>query len=119
MAAVAAVVWGVAYQLNGRWWDWLVFDLAGLDRSTRVGESVHFFFFDVTKIALLLSGVIFAVTILRSFMSVERTRALSWKDPFRVRRVAPETEVATTPRLRSSWRYSSTTFPSRWARGSL
>jgi uncharacterized membrane protein YraQ (UPF0718 family) len=76
MAAVAAVVWGGAYQLNGRWWDWLVFDLAGLDSSTRVGESVHFFFFDVTKIALLLSGVIFAVTILRSFMSVERTRAL-------------------------------------------
>ncbi len=37
---------------------------------------MHFFFYDVTKIALLLTGVIFVVTILRSFMSVERTRAV-------------------------------------------
>ena len=44
--------------------------------DSRLGESVHFFFYDVTKIALLLTGIIFVVTILRSFMSVERTRAL-------------------------------------------
>ena len=37
---------------------------------------MHFFFYDLGKISLLLSGVIFVVTILRSFMSVERTRAL-------------------------------------------
>ena len=37
---------------------------------------MHFFFYDTTKIALLLTGVIFVVTVLRSFMSIERTRAL-------------------------------------------
>jgi len=73
---VAAVVWASAYQLNLRWWNWVIYSAVGLRRGTRVADSVHFFFFDVTKIALLLTGVIFVVTVLRSFMSVERTRAL-------------------------------------------
>jgi uncharacterized membrane protein YraQ (UPF0718 family) len=37
---------------------------------------VHFFFYDTVKITLLLVGIIFVVTVLRSFMSIERTRAL-------------------------------------------
>lgn len=76
LLGIAAVVWVTAYQLNLRWWNWVVYSVAGLRRGTRVGDSVHFFFFDVTKIALLLTGIIFVVTVLRSFMSVERTRAL-------------------------------------------
>ncbi len=76
LLAGAAVGWGVLYWLNLPWWDWLVYDMVGLERETRLAESVHFFFYDVTKIALLLTGVIFVVTVLRSFMSVERTRAL-------------------------------------------
>jgi hypothetical protein len=74
--ALATVVWWFLYSRNRPFWNWAVFDVAGLDEATRLGESVHFFLYDVTKIALLLSGVIFLVTILRSFMSVERTRAL-------------------------------------------
>ena len=72
----AVVVWVMLYRFNLRFWDWALYDVVGLDSSTRLAGSVHFFFYDVTKITLLLSGVIFAVTILRSFMSVERTRAL-------------------------------------------
>lgn len=74
--AAAAVVWVVLYQLNLGFWNWFVFDLVGLDAESRLGGSVHFFFYDVSKITLLLVGVIFIVTVLRSFMSVERTRAL-------------------------------------------
>jgi uncharacterized membrane protein YraQ (UPF0718 family) len=74
--AAAAVVWWFLYSRNRPFWDWAVFDTIGLEETSRLGGSVHFFFYDITKIALLLSGVIFAVTILRSFMSVERTRAL-------------------------------------------
>ena len=72
----AVVLWVTLYQLNLRWWNWIVFDVLAFDPASKVGSSVHFFFYDVTKIALLLVGVIFVVTILRSFMSVERTRAL-------------------------------------------
>ncbi len=76
LLAGAAVLWIVAYRVNLRWWDWVVYDVAGLDPDTRLGSAVHFFLYDTTKIALLLTGVIFVVTIARSFMSVERTRAL-------------------------------------------
>lgn len=72
----AAVVWWVLYHWNRPFWNWAVFDTLGLDADSHWGEAVHFFFYDVTKIALLLSGVIFVVTVVRSFMSVERTRAL-------------------------------------------
>ena len=57
-------------------WDWLLGSVAGLDLNARVGSSVRFFFYDTSKILLLLAGIVFAVAVLRSFMSVERTRAL-------------------------------------------
>ena len=72
----AAFVWFVLYRLNEPFWEWLLYDTIGLDADTRLAESAHFFFYDVTKIALLLTSVIFVVRVLRSFMSVERTRAL-------------------------------------------
>ena len=74
--AAGAVIWWSLYHWNRAFWDWVIFDVAGLEQGTRLGESVHFFFYDVSKIALLLTGVIYVVTILRSFMSVERTRAM-------------------------------------------
>jgi uncharacterized membrane protein YraQ (UPF0718 family) len=76
VVAAAVAVWFALYALNGRFWDWLLFRVAGLDHATRLGSGVQFFVTDTVKIVLLLAGVIFVVTILRSFMSVERTRAL-------------------------------------------
>ena len=76
MLVAAAVVWFVLYQANLPFWDWVVYDAAGLEAEQRLGGAVHFFLYDTTKIVLLLTGVIFVVTVLRSFMSVERTRAL-------------------------------------------
>jgi uncharacterized membrane protein YraQ (UPF0718 family) len=74
--ALAAVAWWALYHWNRPFWNWVMFDVVGLRADSRLGESVHFFFYDISKIALLLAGVIYGVTILRSFMSVERTRAL-------------------------------------------
>ncbi len=72
----AAAVWFAAYAANRPLWDWLLGDVARLDLGSRVGSGVHFFLYDTVKIGLLLTGIIFVVTVLRSFMSVERTRAL-------------------------------------------
>ncbi len=72
----AALAWLALYQVNLPFWNWVVFDIAGLDPASRLGSGVHFFFYDSVKIGLLLVGIIFAVTVLRSFMSVERTRAM-------------------------------------------
>ena len=72
----AAVAWFGLYAVNLPFWDWLVFDVVGLATESRLGSGVHFFLYDSVKILLLLAGIIFLVTVLRSFMSVERTRAL-------------------------------------------
>jgi uncharacterized membrane protein YraQ (UPF0718 family) len=74
--AGAAAVWVFAYWVNGWLWDWVFYDVVGMAPEARVTETLHFFFYDTVKIALLLAAIIFVVTILRSFMSIERTRAL-------------------------------------------
>lgn len=71
-----AAAWAVAYWVNGWLWDLVFHDLLAMPPAARLTESLHFFFYDTVKIALLLSGIIFVVTILRSYMSIERTRAL-------------------------------------------
>ena len=69
-------MWWLLYRVNGPFWDWVVFRAGGLERDGRLGETIRFFVFDTTKILLLLCAIIFIVTVLRSFMSLERTRAL-------------------------------------------
>ncbi len=76
IVSMAALAWLLLYRVNGPLWSWLLFDAIRLDADSRLGETIRFFVFDTTKILLLLSGIIFVVTILRSFMSVDRTRAL-------------------------------------------
>ncbi len=75
IAKVAAAFVAV-YFVNAQIWDWLLYSAIHLDATQRWVEVVHFFLADTTKIALLISGITFAVTILRSFMTIERTRAL-------------------------------------------
>jgi uncharacterized membrane protein YraQ (UPF0718 family) len=72
----AAFVWWLAFWVNARVWDWLLYDAFGMDPDARLTETLHFFLYDTVKITLLLCGIIFIVTVLRSFMSVERTRAM-------------------------------------------
>ena len=76
LALVVALAWLAALRVNEPVWDALVYRSVGLEESSRVGSAVHFFLADTVKIGLLLVGIIFAVTVLRSFVSLERTRAL-------------------------------------------
>ena len=78
-AAVPVAVtaaWLVAYLGNEPLWDLLIYRAAGLDADTRLGSGVHFFLADTIKITMLLVGIIFVVTVARSYLSLERTRAL-------------------------------------------
>lgn len=74
--ALAAAAWLLAYNQLLPVTQWLAFDIIGLARGSRPGESVAFFLYDVPKILLLLSGMIFLISIVRTFFSPERTRAL-------------------------------------------
>ncbi|GEM84732.1 permease [Meiothermus hypogaeus] len=73
---LAALAWIVLYRSILPFWDWVVYELLGLEAQTRLGEAIHFFLYDTSKIVLLLVAIIFAVAVLRSFFSVERTRVL-------------------------------------------
>ncbi len=74
--ALLAVAWAVVYNLIQPLANWLSYTWLGLEHDSRLGESLAFFFYDVPKILLLLSGMIFAISIIRTFFSPERTRAL-------------------------------------------
>lgn len=72
----ATLLWIGAYNIIQPLADWLTHILFGIAKGSHLGESVAFFLYDVPKILLLLSGMIFAISTLRSFFSPERTRAL-------------------------------------------
>ena len=76
LVALLAVIWLLVWRQLQNLADWLSYTLIGLQPDTHLGESVNFFLYDVPKILLLLSGMIFLVTIIRSFFSPEHTRAL-------------------------------------------
>jgi len=54
--------------------DWLAYGLLGLSPETRLGEAVHFFVEDVTKIFFLLTIIVFAIGFFRAMLTPERVR---------------------------------------------
>lgn len=55
---------------------YLVSNIFGLDMSSRLGGSVHFFIYDVIKIFILLSVLIFTISYIQSFFPPERTKKI-------------------------------------------
>jgi uncharacterized membrane protein YraQ (UPF0718 family) len=53
---------------------WLVVDIFGLSKATKVGDALHFFIEDTTKIFFLLLVMIYLIALLRASMNVERVR---------------------------------------------
>jgi Predicted permeases len=54
--------------------NWLVYQLIGLSPDTRLGEAIHFFIEDTTKILALLIVMIYVIALLRASLKVERVR---------------------------------------------
>ena len=62
---------------------YLVYDLFGMAQGTRLSGALEFFIYDTIKIFLLLSVIIFGVSVIRSYFPPERTkRILSHKREF-------------------------------------
>ncbi|XPV68953.1 MAG: permease [Halarcobacter sp.] len=55
--------------------DYFIYTLIGLDKSTHFAQAFHFFIFDTVKIFILLIGIIFLVSYLRTWFNVEKVRA--------------------------------------------
>ena len=76
LVALSGILWIVAYNLIQPLANWVAYSALRLPQDSHLGESLAFFLYDVPKILLLLSGMIFIISIIRSFFSPERTRAL-------------------------------------------
>jgi uncharacterized membrane protein YraQ (UPF0718 family) len=78
---VAAVLAGLAawYLLYSRLQPvahWLTYTILGIGKGSHLGAAVEFFFFEVPKVMMLLTLVVFGVGIIRSFFTPQRTRAI-------------------------------------------
>jgi uncharacterized membrane protein YraQ (UPF0718 family) len=54
----------------------ITYDVLRMRRGTHLASTVEFFVFEVPKVLLLLTGVVFVVGVLRSFFTPERARQL-------------------------------------------
>jgi uncharacterized membrane protein YraQ (UPF0718 family) len=74
--AAGLAAWAALYAAVHPLSELVAFRVLGLAPGSRLGESVAFFLYDAPKVLLLLVLVVFAVGIVRSFFTPERTRAL-------------------------------------------
>ncbi len=56
--------------------EWFIETVVGLDIESKLGGSLHFFIYDVIKIFILLSALIFSISYIQSFFPPERTRKI-------------------------------------------
>lgn len=56
--------------------EYLVRNVFGLDLSSKLGGSIHFYIYDVIKIFILLSVLIFAISYIQSYFPPERTKKM-------------------------------------------
>ncbi len=73
---LAAILWITAYNIIEPLANWIAYSALGLATDSRLGQALAFFLYDVPKILLLLSGMVFLISIVRTFFSPERTRTL-------------------------------------------
>lgn len=75
MTVAAAVAWIALYGNLEPLAD-LMLAIAGISRAAHFGEALHFFIYEVPKVLLLLTAVVFVMGVVHTFVSPERTRAL-------------------------------------------
>ena len=85
-AVEAARYFGTGLLALGGWWliyrglaplaRWFTFSLLTLPQGSRLASAVEFFAFDAPKVLMLLVLVVFAVGVIRSFFTPERTRRI-------------------------------------------
>lgn len=56
--------------------DFVIYKIAGLEKGTHLTEAIWFFVFEVPKVLLLLTIIVFIVGIIRSYFSPEKTRKI-------------------------------------------
>jgi uncharacterized protein len=76
LLVLGLAAWTALYLVVQPLSEWVTFRLLGLSPASHLGESVAFFLYDTPKVLLLLVLIVFAVGVVRSFFTAERTRAI-------------------------------------------
>lgn len=71
----ALLVWVLIYRQLVPFSNWVV-SLLPIERHSALGEAIAFFIYDTPKVLMLLTLVVFAMGVIRSFFSPEETRRL-------------------------------------------
>jgi uncharacterized membrane protein YraQ (UPF0718 family) len=70
------VAWWLIYQSLGAFSKFLTYKLLHLTENQHFSSAVEFFLYDTPKVLMLLTLVVFAVGVIRSFFTPERTRKI-------------------------------------------
>jgi uncharacterized protein len=74
IVGVLAVLWVIAYNNLQAIADWVTYTLLGFNHDSQLGEALNFFIYDVPKLLLLLSGMIFLITLVQTFIDTHKVR---------------------------------------------
>lgn len=77
--------------------NYIVYSMLELDKTSHLTEAIRFFLFEVPKVLLLLTFIVFVVGIIRSFFSPEKTRKALEGKPLFVGNVMAATLGIVTP----------------------
>jgi uncharacterized membrane protein YraQ (UPF0718 family) len=70
------VIWAAVYSFLAKFSQWATYSLLGLEKGKHLSTAVEFFIFEVPKVLMLLTLVVFGIGIVRSFFTPERTRKI-------------------------------------------
>jgi uncharacterized membrane protein YraQ (UPF0718 family) len=68
------VLWYAVYEQLAPFADLFTYSWLGLRKNGHLGETIRFFVFEVPKVMMLLTLIVFIIGMLRSFFTQERTR---------------------------------------------
>jgi uncharacterized membrane protein YraQ (UPF0718 family) len=97
MLTVGGLAWVALYITLGPAVDYFVDHILGLQPVARLTEAARFFLFEVPKVLLLLTLVVFVVGIVKSYFSPEKTRAILQGKPLLAGNVLASTLGIVTP----------------------
>ena len=76
LLAIGAPAWWLVYRNLAALSVWFSYGILSLGKGTHLAAAVEFFVFETPKVLMLLVLVVFAVGIIRTFFTPERTRRI-------------------------------------------
>ncbi len=74
--AVAMLAWWLVYRNLAAFAAWFTYQVLPMDKGSHLAAAFEFFIFETPKVLMLLTLVVFAVGIIRTFFTPERTRRI-------------------------------------------